>query len=141
MEATQHPFKTRLFQDDYIGNFGLCATELEAFGTLDREPEELRVRNYYPSERLKNLQNAGGGRFSENLEDNLEPELIEYCDYLVDRLIEIIKQEPLAPEEKAEKIRELCDEAKAKTSMDDILLWKEQELRWKNGPESERIAA
>lgn len=146
MELVRRPFRTTLFQGDYIGNaIGMRAAEVKIMGSEFINPEDFRLKNYYPPQRLKELHDGEGGRFSERLEENMEPELIQYCDDLVDRLGEILGDPELTDEEKATKITELHDEAKAKHNMDDILNWKEAkegaERRWREGPNPMRRAA
>ncbi len=141
MEAIRQPFKTNLFQGDYVGNaIGMRAPEIEIMGSESINPENFRVRNYYPAERLQALQDAHGEKFGPLLEDNMEPALIEYCDDLVDRMTEIIQNKNLNDEAKAKAIQELHTEAKSKQNMDDIWHWKEMkeaERLWKEGPSVE----
>ncbi len=145
MEAIRQPFKTNLFQGDYVGNaIGMRATEVEIMGSKSINPEKFRVRNYYPFERLMNLQDGSGGEFESSLDGNMEPELIEYCNDLIDRLTEIVRDEHFTDEEKAKRIMGLHAEAKAKENMDDIFAWKEmkeQERLLREGPIVERRAA
>ncbi len=137
MEAIRQPFKTNLFQGDYIGNaIGMRAPEIEIMGSDSIDPENFRVRNYYPTERLQALQDSHGEKFGPRLEDNMEATLIEYCDDLIDRMTEIIRNKNLNDDEKAEAIQKLHTEAKSKQNMDDIWQWKEMkeaERLWKEG--------
>ena len=145
MEAIRQPFRTNLYQDDYLANaLGTAATYLQVMGELPFDPEMMRLKNFYPPEKLAQKQDAGGGRYATSLDANFEPELIEYCDTLVDRVKAVMAETNLSDEERAKKITEIYEEGKAKRNMDDIFNWrelKEAERLWKEGPSEVRKAA
>lgn len=142
MEAIRQPFKTNLYQDDYLGNaLGAAATYLQVMGELPFDPEAMRIKNFYPPEKLAQKQDQGGARYEESIDANFEPELIEYCDALVDRVKDVMNQEGLSDKERADKITEIYKEGKAKKNMDDILNWREADRQWREGPNAMREAA
>jgi hypothetical protein len=145
MEAIHQDFETNLYQDDYLGNaIGAAAAYLQVMGELPFDPEMMRVRNFYTPKKLTEKQDAGGKRYAPTVEANFEPELIEYCDALVDQIKDIMEEEGLSDEARAEKITAVYQEGKSMKNMNDIFKWrdlKEAERLWREGPNQERKAA